>query len=295
MNVLHAMVKSARLTARAALLAAALAATMPLHVGHDEEGLNQKMPRIMRFLGARYEHIIMRVIDSLAGWDWLYDHRVTKWAVDTLSHAVMDVTHGEVLTLAESRELIESICEGGHTVAVGTCPCRRARNELSDDLPNNTDMVFGDWADSYLDTYPGLYRALSQDEAKRLVEQFDECGFLHQVYGFGGRPGAAFVLCNCDKSVCIPLLAQRSRGYQAFHKGRSLAAVSDACLGVEQCGACLARCPFGAREVVDGRSIVIEDDCFGCGLCVPTCKGGATTLSRKPGAQLLFTRHLVKS
>jgi len=191
--------------------------------------------------------------------------------------------------------MVAAIGEAGYTIATGTCPCRRARNNISATVPNNTDMVFGDWADTYLVNYPGLYERLDAHEATELLADFDFHGFIHQVYGFRGKEGAAYVMCNCDPSVCIPLLAQKARGLQAFRRGRSVAAVStDACLGVEECGACIARCPFEARSAVGGKSVVAADECFGCGVCVVSCKGKATSLERKPGARLVYARGFVE-
>jgi len=265
-----------------------------LHMGHEEPGIYQDLPSFLMWLVSKYEHIMMRIINYLAMRDWIYRFEFVTRFMDFMSHRMMSFINGEVLTLDEVRELLGFIFEGGYTVAIGTCPCRRALNMLSDDVPNNTDMVIGHWAEDYLRHYPGLYHRIDRAEAEELVESFDSYGFLHQLYGFQSREGAAYVLCNCDSEVCIPLRAQKTRGYQSFRKGRSLAVVDEeACLGVENCGACLTRCPFDARIVDRGKGAVKEDMCYGCGLCVPTCKGKATTLERKKGAKLIYARRLV--
>jgi NAD-dependent dihydropyrimidine dehydrogenase PreA subunit len=267
---------------------------LPLHIGHDDEPLRQRMPTFLLRLMSKYEHLLMRSINFLAMNESIYRWEFSKRAMNSLGRLVMRIANGEVLTLDEAREMIGNIHEKGYTVAVGTCPCRRARNEISDELPNNTDMVFGVWAEEYLGNYPGLYRRLSGDEALGLVEDFDRHGLIHQVYGFNSREGAAFVLCNCHRDICIPLLAQKERGYQAFRKGRALARVNpEACLGLEECGVCRERCPFDARFFDGGKGEVDLDSCYGCGLCVITCKGSATTLERKEGAELIYTKHLI--
>ena len=272
-----------------------LAISLPLHMGHEDELLRQHMPTFILRLMSKYEHIFMRVINYLAMSAWMYRWEFSKEILNRMSRIVMRLINGEVLTLDEAREVISRIHSEGYTVAVGTCPCRRARNQISDVLPNNTDMVFGIWAEEYLRNYPGLYNRLNLDEALELVEDFDRCGYLHQVYGFNSREGAAFVLCNCNRDVCVPLLAQKKRGYQAFRKGRALARVNpEACLGLEECGVCRERCPFDARFFDDGKGEVDSDACYGCGLCVTTCKGSATTLERKEGAELIYTKHLIE-
>ncbi|MHB8894976.1 MAG: ATP-binding protein [Candidatus Geothermincolia bacterium] len=271
------------------------AGSMIAHVGHGAT-LEQGIPRSMMTIMTRYEHIGMRAINFLAMRDWIYRNPTLKRGVDWMSEKIMGVANGEVITLAEAREMVSSVIEAGYTVATGTCPCRRARNELTDDVPINTDMVFGEWAEIYMRNYPGLYHVVDREEACALLEEFDRHGFIHQVYGFNRKAGAAYVMCNCDQSVCIPLLAQKTRGFQAFRRGRSVAVLEmDACKGIEECGVCIARCPFDARSAGDSGKVVLDSEaCFGCGVCVATCKGNATSLERKPGAQLLYARPFVK-
>jgi len=272
-----------------------LVKSLPLHLGHEDELLRQHMPTFVLRLMSRYEHIFMRAINYLAMSAWMYRWEFSKEILNRVSRMVMRLINGEVLTLDEAREMISRIHSEGYTVAVGTCPCRRARNQISDELPNNTDMVFGTWAEEYLDNYPGLYRRLDGEEALELVEDFDRHGLIHQVYGFNSREGAAFVLFNCHRDVCVPLLAQKERGYQAFRKGRSLARVNpEACLGLEECGICRERCPFDARFFDGGKGDVDPDACYGCGLCVANCRGRATTLERRERAELIYAKHLVK-
>jgi len=286
--------KEARRLASLCASASLVSGWILAHVGHGAM-LEQRMPRVLMWLGTRYEHLIMRAINFLAMREFIYRNPRLKRMTDWVSEKVMLITNGEVLSLAEAQEMAASIAEAGYTIATGTCPCRRARNDISATVPNNTDMVFGDWADTYLVNYPGLYTRLDARQAQELLADFDRHGFIHQVYGFLGREGAAFVMCNCDPSVCIPLLAQKTRGLQAFQRGRSVAVVAaDACLGVDECGACIERCPFDARSAVGGKAVADPEACFGCGVCVVSCKGKATTLERKPGARLVYARPFVE-
>lgn len=268
---------------------------LPLHVGHGDDKLRQRSPRFLLHVLSKYEHVIMRTINYLATREWIHDHAFTKRLVDRICDLVLSLINGEILNYEEARRLIEAIADGGYPIAVGTCPCRRARNMLSDTVPNNADMVFGRWAEEYLRNYPGLYSRLTREEALEALESFDLNGFIHQIYGFPLREGAAFVMCNCAQDVCIPLKAYREQGYPAFRKGRSVAVVdAGSCLGVDECGACFTRCPFEARKAGEnGKSTVDRDKCYGCGVCMVTCKGEATRLERKPGAQLIFARNLI--
>ena len=51
-----------------------------------------------------------------------------------------------------------------------------------------------------------------------------------------------------------------------------LAFTASSCVG---CGACVAACPNGVHELVDGRHVVHFDRCVACGACVAACPAGA--------------------
>jgi ferredoxin len=265
-----------------------------LHIDHKPPVMRQYLPTFMLRLFSRYEHVLLRPADLVMNGDWFNRHFLTRQGSKAAGRSIFTMVNGEVLTLGELHQLIDSAFKGGYTVATGTCPCRRSRQEFSDEVPNNTDMVMGKWADQYIRNYPGSYHALDRKEAHRLAEEFDRHGFIHNVYGVLDVKGAAFVVCNCDPTVCIPFEAQTTHGYPAFRKGRARVYVDEgSCLGVDECGACLARCHFGARSGVDGKSHVDRTLCFGCGLCQPTCAGGATRLRKQKGAEFIYAKDFV--
>ena len=53
------------------------------------------------------------------------------------------------------------------------------------------------------------------------------------------------------------------------------------CLGAQECGMCVKRCPFGANKIKDGMVIFDKEKCMGCELCVATCKGCARELEER--------------
>lgn len=265
-----------------------------MHIHHEGPVMRQYLPKFILRLFTRYEHVLLRPVDFITKTDWFYRHYLPRRGLQKTSEGFFSVINGEIVTLDELHQLIDSVVEGDYTIAVGTCPCRRARREISDVVPNNTDMVLGRWADEYIRNYPGLYHAMDREEAHRVVEEFDMHGFIHNVYGVLDMAGAAFVVCNCDSEVCIPFEAQMTRGFQAFRKGRSRAYVKAAsCLGVDECGACLLRCQFGARSEVKGKARVDPELCYGCGLCISTCSGGASRLKRKKDAKFIYVGDFV--
>jgi len=268
---------------------------LPLHMGHGGELIHQRIPRPLLHYITKYESFSMRAVQYITTRDWIMRWSWAAAAMAWICGMVLKLIDGEVLTLEEAKQVIAAIADHGYLVAVGTCPCRRARNIFSDELPSNSDMVFGRWAEEYLRNYPDCYEVIDRERALRLVEEFDRCGYVHNLYGAPITQDAAFVICNCAPDACVPLRVHCELDYPTFRKGRSLAVVDDsACIGVDKCSACVQRCPFKARGTVsDGRATVIPDACHGCGLCVSTCRGGATRLERRPGAQLIFARNLV--
>ena len=49
----------------------------------------------------------------------------------------------------------------------------------------------------------------------------------------------------------------------------------------DDCGDCVDRCQFGAREMANGSLSFNPGLCFGCSLCVSTCPTNAITLVDK--------------
>ncbi|MGV8125082.1 MAG: ATP-binding protein [Candidatus Xenobiia bacterium LiM19] len=47
------------------------------------------------------------------------------------------------------------------------------------------------------------------------------------------------------------------------------------------CGACVIRCQFDARNMENGKLEYDPLKCFGCSLCIDTCKAGAITLRQR--------------
>ena len=43
----------------------------------------------------------------------------------------------------------------------------------------------------------------------------------------------------------------------------------------EGCGDCVEDCPTTSITVVDGKAVVVEDECIDCQMCMDHCKQGA--------------------
>jgi len=88
------------------------------------------------------------------------------------------------------------------------------------------------------------------------------------------------IICSCCPCCCHTLSGLLRFGI-AKHVLRSdmiSETDRDACT---DCGICEERCPFGAREMAEGRIVYDPDQCFGCGLCVTRCPVQAIRLVEK--------------
>lgn len=161
-------------------------------------------------------------------------------------------------------------------VAVGPCRCRLAHQAC--DHPLETDIVIKQGFGIWTDLFPEDYREISVDEAIELCRKLHGQGLSQITYRFMdfGTNENYFVICNCCKDGCMPLLSLDFYGPDKypFHKGTRRSVVDTSkCKG---CGTCVEVCQFKARKIVDGIAVVGE--CFGCGLCASHCPNGANTM-----------------
>jgi formate hydrogenlyase subunit 6/NADH:ubiquinone oxidoreductase subunit I len=179
-------------------------------------------------------------------------------------------------------EQAEALIGAHDTFAVAPCICRRhARLEGGGcDAPEETCLMFGDWADYYVQTKRG--RAIDRAEVFELLAQADAHNLVLQPT-HSERVAGMCLCCGC----CCGVL----RGLQ--HQPKPADAVSSAFIArfdaelCQGCETCNERCQMGAFSVDEGIVAYDADRCIGCGLCVSTCPSGALTLQRKPGREHL--------
>ena len=125
---------------------------------------------------------------------------------------------------------------------------------------------------------------ISQAEALALLDWCEETGLVHTVSNV--MQGLGYV-CNCCGCCCGIL-----RGINDFGIEKSVAyanyyAVIDADL-CANCGTCRERCQVNAIIEGDGFSLVVQERCIGCGLCVTGCPNEVARLVRKPEAEMVL-------
>lgn len=177
----------------------------------------------------------------------------------------------------------------GGRLAVGPCMCQVATKTYPEGVTEleQKDITLYYASDIYTNL-PFGHKPITAEQAIEILEEMHRKGYIHNIFYMFGKKSGAFVMCNCDKDVCVPVSATRVLGEGLnCSKGPEICLRDpEKCLGPEKCGACLKRCPFGANRVVDGAVVHNRDKCMGCELCVTTCKGQARQLEERTDYRL---------
>ncbi len=173
-------------------------------------------------------------------------------------------------------EQVETLVKAHDRFAVAPCICRRRARLLwtGCDAPEETCLMFGDFADFYVRT--GRGRSIDRSTAMKLIDQANRANL---VLNPTNSKFASAICCCCG--CCCGIL----RGLQGQPKPAEAVASAfiaqfdpDIC---SNCQRCLDRCQMQAFTVEDDRVTHHPDHCIGCGLCVSTCPSHALTLTRK--------------
>ncbi len=185
--------------------------------------------------------------------------------------------HLEALPYEQVYELVRS----SQRFAVAPCICRRAVKLAGGgcDAPEESCLVFGDWADFYVRS--GRARPIAREEVLEILARADASNLVLQP---SNAREIEFICCCCG--CCCGVLGDLKRHPRpADYAASAYIARLDAAL-CGGCGTCLERCQMEALAQGAGGVELQEERCIGCGLCVTTCPNGALTLVRKPQSAL---------
>lgn len=179
-------------------------------------------------------------------------------------------------TVALPYEQVYELVNAHDRFAVAPCICRRREKKLGRgcDAPEETCLIFGDFADFYVRI--GNARYIEKSEVMEILALADESNLIL-------RPSTSKVIefiCCCCVCCCggLDWLDRIPKPSEAVLSSFIASFDAESCLG---CGVCLERCQM--RAITDeGDGVTLNADrCIGCGLCVSTCPSGALTLVRK--------------
>jgi NAD-dependent dihydropyrimidine dehydrogenase PreA subunit len=176
---------------------------------------------------------------------------------------------GQIIPLDDVLEVLE-LCENP---AVMSCVCQEFIGK-----EKYCCLSLGLIPELYKKANPDAYmEELSLNKAKRMLSDWNEEGFYHQII-WSNIPYVT-TICSCSNPYCANYKTRFFSGSKnTLIKGEYIARVDEnLCTG---CKKCLMRCQFGAIYFnVDSKKAFINiRNCFGCGLCITGCEENAVKL-----------------
>ncbi|MCX7750265.1 MAG: 4Fe-4S binding protein [Candidatus Bipolaricaulota bacterium] len=181
----------------------------------------------------------------------------------------------KVIPYATARDIV---LRGPDRIVALECPCRAARDEPC--LPLDVCLIVGEpFASFVADHHPRRARWITQDEAVTILRAERDRGHVHHAFFKDAMLGRFYAICNCCPCCCGAMQAWRHGTPMLAPSGYVASLDAALCRG---CGACAARCPFGAIAMGDGQPVLDGARCMGCGVCAFHCPAGALHLVRAP-------------
>lgn len=174
-------------------------------------------------------------------------------------------------------ENVKQILSSARIISVMDCYCRLTYGHCA--APTSVCLDLNEAAESNLANEEMGAREISYREALDILEKTYEAGLVHMAYGHGElyEPGVVNSICSCCTCCCGVLSGVLRFGLFPHLLTSHALAVTDRSFCID-CGDCVDRCQFRAREIVDGLLSFDRDLCFGCGLCISTCPTDSITL-----------------
>lgn len=215
-----------------------------------------------RLLGKRYEKD--------------YDEKTLERIYDDITCATTVPVNVEIEAEHRVYDLsrMEEIIRGARRITLNDCGCRQEYGNC--DAPLDVCLGLDEEADQELKNEGTGAREISLEEALDVLRRSHEAGLVHMAYTMKGDETPK-IICSCCPCCCHSLAGYLRFGIAKHVLKSDLVAVDDRGKCTD-CGVCVERCVFGAREMEEGGLAYDSEDCFGCGLCVSTCPTGAISL-----------------
>jgi len=180
--------------------------------------------------------------------------------------------HGQQTILDLSS--IENILRTAEIISLQDCGCRAKWHKC--DAPLEVCLSLNDNAK---DAIKGGAKRISLAQALVVLKRSHQAGLVHLAYTFKGKEKPE-VICSCCSCCCHSLSALVRFGIPD-HVVASEYLASNNDETCENCGTCVQRCQFHARQLINNKLVFDQAKCFGCGLCVSTCPTKSITLVKR--------------
>ena len=175
---------------------------------------------------------------------------------------------------------VEEIINKFDDIAVGRCFCRQRRVMLGEPCDTEAPMLncFSFGKSARHTSAQGFAQKVTKEEALKIMKEAEEAGLVHKAFHPGSnvsRPETS--ICNCCKDCCDTLKVWRDGVLPLINSTYYLSVIDqEACSG---CGICVERCPTEAIQLNENEEAEREESlCFGCGICARFCPEEAISL-----------------
>jgi TPP-dependent indolepyruvate ferredoxin oxidoreductase alpha subunit len=170
---------------------------------------------------------------------------------------------------------VEEILRNAQIITIEDCRCRAKWHKC--DNPINVCLSLDDRAQEAIQKRGAKRISLAQ--ALVTLKRTHEASLVHMAFTFKGKEKPE-VICSCCSCCCHSLSALIRFGIPDHVVASEYAAQinQQTC---KNCGTCVRRCQFQARQIIDEKLDFNQTKCFGCGLCVTTCPTKSITLTKR--------------
>lgn len=242
-----------------------------------------KLHYFLHWLYGKYEPQVLMIVDWILRKKLMTETVFGRAVLTGIATASHYLPHGIVVPTQSAINLVRYIDslkgeEDSPKLAVGPCVCQMSLNRWKE--PSCKDIVVLYGAEIYLHLNRG-YRIIDAEEATAILEQCRDAGLVHCL-DFCMQSGRwHFVICNCDKEICVLVRTFLVTGKMIYAGPLIVKQDRNRCLGPDVCGACVSICIFKANSI-RGESIHLDSTrCYGCGQCVRVCRGNAREMIRR--------------
>ena len=232
---------------------------------------------------AHIEPMILKLVDFLLTKRFMTQTKLGRSVLNFIAWASYLFPYGLVVSTEAAMRLVDYIdaTEGpkGARFAVGPCVCQRALKRRQEPYCKDIVLLYG--ADIYRYMLIG-YKTIEAEEVKEILTTCRDKGLVHSV-DFCMQSGKwTFVICNCDKDICVLVRTYLFTGKFIYAGPQIVSREKAKCRGPEECGACVQACIFGANALAGDEIVTDYRRCMGCGQCVRVCRGSARVLKPRP-------------
>jgi len=233
---------------------------------------------------AKYIHTLVGVLAPRLGkiaTDWLARRYHGKMLTYELARRMITVKKDIPLTDLEqiipyptARKLV---LHGPPDIVLSECPCRSFRQNPCQ--PTQVCMIIGQpFVDFKLEHSPETCRAISQEEALKILEEEHKRGHFHSAWFRDVTLDRFIAICNCCKCCCAGVEGMMRYGSNFISSSGYVVSIDETACSA--CGVCEQTCSFEAISVNGDVAKADWEKCLGCGACATQCPNDALSLVR---------------